>query len=186
VPAAWQTTSLRNRRAQVTTCQTHEEVRADVTQLVEQRFRNYLCLITANSHEIHGNGSTTGGRHRIRRTELFVQPLRSSPREDGLKNRGPSSLSNTFWDSRLIPTFSGVRTIRSQDAVRERSSMLMLRFSRIATDSPAHYVMRRLGVPIQTIVVSRIDVDGDRDQLRFDVEKRVTDSLCDPVARPSR
>jgi hypothetical protein len=38
---------------------------------VEQRFRNFLCSITATSHKSFGIGATTGGRHRTGHTELL-------------------------------------------------------------------------------------------------------------------
>ena len=72
------------------------ESRADVAQPVEQRFRNFLCSITANSARSLGIGDTTGGRHRIRHTELLCRPLESSPRERWSENRGPSLWSNAF------------------------------------------------------------------------------------------
>jgi hypothetical protein len=41
------------------------------SSVVEQRFRNFLCKITPHSPEILGIGATTGGRHRVRHTELL-------------------------------------------------------------------------------------------------------------------
>jgi hypothetical protein len=60
------------------TCENHYEIRADVAQPVEQRFRNFLCTITANSPELLGIGATTGGRHRIRHIERLCRPFDSS------------------------------------------------------------------------------------------------------------
>ena len=55
-------------------CQNHSGIRADVAQPVEQRFRNFLCTVTANSGKSLGIGAVTSGRHRIRHTE----PLRDT------------------------------------------------------------------------------------------------------------
>jgi hypothetical protein len=43
-----------------TRCENHEENRADVAQPVEQRFRNFLRSITANSREIIGDRRNDG------------------------------------------------------------------------------------------------------------------------------
>ena len=55
------------------------------SSVVEQRFRNFLCSITANSAKSLGIGATAGGRHRIRHTELLCRPI---ARLDRLRRAG--------------------------------------------------------------------------------------------------
>src|SRR3990170_4563132 len=68
------------------------------SSVVEQRFRNFLCSITANSPESLGIGATTGGRHRIRHTELLCGLSKRVSRGAGrlYRRRLPSDTPSAF------------------------------------------------------------------------------------------